>query len=224
MRRPAFLPVLLLTAAGALCAPTAASAALVTLQYRPQAAPPPAPADLTPIAPFDAAWNQPTAASSGGLRGNVIPRPGDPSATTTDFVEFNRTVAQGIDEEGPLRGSLMVDFDKLEPGLPAVVAIHGGLPKGKLCSPASRRLSQTMWAREFAARGYIVFLPDFTRPTNDRISGILGQLLNKGNAGDCMPDDGWEPGAKRAQLSLQLAVRSLKVQLRAFADAHPGAP
>jgi hypothetical protein len=96
--------------------------------------------------------------------------------------------------------------------------------KGKLCSPASRRLSQTMWAREFAAKGYIVFLPDFTRPTNDTKTGFLGSLLNKGNPGDCMADDGWEPGAKQAQLSLQLAVRSLKVQLRKFADAHPGDP
>lgn len=223
-RRRAFGPALLALLVAALVVPQAAPAALVTMQYRPATQPPPAAADLTPIAPFDAAWNPPTPASSGGVRGNVIPRPGDPSATTTDYVEFNRTVPQGIDEDGPLRGSLMVDFDKLEPGLPAVVAIHGGLVKGKLCAPAARRLTQTLFAREFAAKGYIVFLPDFTRPTNDAKSGILGWLMNSGNTGDCMADDGWEPGAKKAQISLQLAVRSLKVQLRQFAQAHPGAP
>lgn len=220
------LPALLIAAAAATCvAPPTASAGLVALQYHPTAAPPPAPADLTPIAPFDAAWNPPTASSTGGLLGNVIPRPGDPAATTTDYVEFDRTVPQGIDEEGPLRGTIMVDFDKLEPGLPAVVAIHGGLPKGKLCGPANRRLSQTLFAREFAAKGYIVFLPDFTRPTNDKIKGLFGWLLAQNKQqGDCMPDDGWEPGAKRAQLSLQLGVRSFKKQLRRFADTHPGTP
>lgn len=154
----------------------------------------------------------------------MIPRPGDPTATTTDFVEFNRTISQGIDEDGPLRGTLMVDFDTVQPGLPVVLAIHGGLVKGELCAPASRRLTQTLFAREFVAKGYIVFMADFTRPTNDKLAGLLGYLLNNGKAGDCMADDGWEPGAKRAQISLQLAIRSLKTQLKQFAAAHAGAP
>ena len=204
--------------------PSSASAAMVTMQYRPPSAPPPAPTDLTPIAPFDAAWNPPTPATTGGLRGNTIPRPGDPSATTNDFVEFWRTQPEGIDEMGPLRGSIMVDFDKLQPGLPAVVAIHGGLVKGPPCSPDTRRLSQTYFAREFAAKGYIVFLPDLTRPTNDKITSFAGMLLSGGSKGDCMADDGWEPGAKRAQISLQLSIRSLKRQLALFAGAHPGTP
>lgn len=197
---------------------------MVTLQYRPPSAPPPAATDLTPIAPLDPAWNPPTPASTGGLRGNTIPRAGDPAATTNDYVEYWRTQPQGIDEMGPLRGSIMVDFDKLEPGLPAVVAIHGGLVAGPPCSPDSRRLSQTYFAREFAAKGYIVFLPDLTRPTNDRITSFAGILLSGGTKGDCMADDGWEPGAKRAQISLQLSVRSLKRQLELFADTHPGTP
>lgn len=223
-RRRPLGPTILIAALAAVLVPPTANAALVTLQYRPTQAAPPAPADLTPIAPFDAAWNPPTPASSGNPRGNVIPRTGDPSATTTDFVEFARTVPQGIDEVGPLRGSIMVDFDKLEPGLPAVVAIHGGMVAGPPCSPTSRRLSQTSWARLFAAKGYIVFLPDFTRPTNDKKASFLGWLLRKGKPGDCMADDGWEPSAKRAQISLQLSVRSLKTQLARFAAAHPGTP
>lgn len=221
-----FLPALVISAAAACCClPATASAAMVTLQYHPQPAAPPAPADLTPIAPFDAAWNPPTPSSTGGLRGNTIPRPGDPSATTTDFVEYWRTQPEGIDEMGPLRGSIMVDFDKLEPGLPAIVAIHGGLMAGIPCSPDSRRLSQTFFARYFAAKGYIVYLPDLTRPTNDKLTSFAGLLLTGGKIkGDCMADDGWEPGAKRAQVSLQLSVRSLKRQLKLFADAHPGTP
>lgn len=220
------LAALLIAVSTAICfVPPSANAAMVVLQYRPPSAPPPAPADLTPIAPFDAAWNPPTPASTGGLRGNTIPRPGDPSATTTDYVEFWRTQPQGIDEAGPLRGSIMVDFDKLEPGLPAVVAIHGGLVAGPPCSPDSRRLSQTLFAREFAAKGYIVFLPDLTRPTNDKLTSFAGMLLSGSTTkGDCMADDGWEPGAKRAQISLQLSVRSLKRQLALFAGSHPGTP
>lgn len=58
---PAFLALLIVMLVG----PQASSAALVTLQYRPTAAASPAPADLTPIAPFDGAWNPPTNASSG---------------------------------------------------------------------------------------------------------------------------------------------------------------
>lgn len=222
-RRGHLAALFIAAVATAAVVPPSGFAAMVTLQYRPPAAPPPASTDLMPIAPFDAAWNPPTAASTGGLRGNTIPRPGDPSATTNDYVEYWRTQPQGVDEAGPLRGSIMVDFDKLEPGLPAIVAIHGGLVAGPPCSPDSRRLSQALFAREFAAKGYIVFLPDLTRPTNDKITSFAGVLLSGSTTkGDCMADDGWEPGAKRAQISLQLSVRSLKRQLALFADAHPG--
>jgi hypothetical protein len=207
----------------ALCGalPAAAHAEMVELQYKPPAAPAPAPNDLTPIAPTDAAWNPPLFTQPGSLDGNTIPRPGDAGASTTDYVEYARTAPEGTDDRGVLRGTMFVDFDTVNPALPAIVVIHGGLVQGKKCAPY-RRVTQWIWARKFTAAGYIVFTVDFPMPSNDKQAGFLGAQLNKGNRGDCAADDGWEPGAKRAQIAIQLAVRSLKEQLRLFAAAHPG--
>lgn len=200
-----------------------AQAGWVKLQFKAPPASLSEPADLAPIAPGDPGWNPPTFGGIGNVRGNTIPRPGDPAAATTDYVEFARQHPQARDELGPLRGDLIVDFEKVKPGLPAIYIIHGGLTSGEVCS-GNRRASQLIWANEFTKLGYIVFLPDLVRPTNDRDKGLFGSILNPRGRGDCMADDGWEPGAKKAQISLQLGVRSFKQSLARFATDHPGYP
>lgn len=212
-----------LVAALLLAGAAPAGAAMTKLQFREAPGALTAPADLRPIAPGDPAWNAPDPAQPSDKTGNRFTRPGDPSATTTDYVEYFRTAPQGREDGVPLRGDLLYDPERVEPGLPAVVLIHGGMVRSDLCTP-SRRWSQTMWARDFTARGYIVFMPDFPRPKNDVQKGLIGWLLAPKAAGDCAADDGWEPGAKAAQISLQLSVRSLKAQLQAFAEDHPGGP
>lgn len=202
---------------------SAASAAMTKLQFRAAPTSLATPADLRPIAPGDPAWNAPDPSRPSDKTGNRFTRPGDPSATTTDYVEYFRTVPQGREDGVPLRGDLLYDPEHVEPGLPAIVLIHGGMVRSDLCTP-SRRWSQTMWALDFTARGYIVFMPDFPRPKNDVQKGLIGWLLAPKARGDCAADDGWEPGAKAAQISLQLAVRSLKHQLRLFAEDHPDGP
>jgi hypothetical protein len=206
--------------AGAVLAP-GASAAMTKLQFRAAPGSLAAPADLHPIAPTDPAWNAPDPARPSERTGNRFERAGDPAATTTDYVEYFRTIPQGREDGVPLRGDLLYDPERVEPGLPAIVLIHGGMVRSDLCTP-SRRWSQTMWALDFTARGYIVFMPDFPRPKNDVQKGLIGWVLAPRARGDCSADDGWEPGAKAAQISLQLAVRSLKAQLRNFAQDHPG--
>lgn len=197
-----------------------AQAAWTKLQFTPPPAALDQAAELTPIAPGDAAWNPPPFSGIGDPRGNTIVRDGDPAASTTDYVEFARTLPQGRDEFGPLRGDLLVDFERVQPGLPAIFVIHGGLVAGEICS-GQRRATQHLWANEFTKLGYIVFMPDLKRPTNDRNKGVFGQILNPKGRGDCMADDGWEPGATRAQVSLQLGVRALKTMLGKYAAAHP---
>lgn len=206
-----------------LLAATPASAGMTKLQYKLPPASLSEPADLTPIAPTDPEWNQPTFSGIGNPYGNRIERAGDPDGATTDYVEFARQYPQARDEIGPLRGDLLVDFETVKPGLPAIYVIHGGLVVGEVCS-GMRRATQTFWAHEFTKLGYIVYMPDLVRPTNDRAKGLFGAILKPKGPGDCMADDGWEPGAKRAQISLQLGVRSFKQQLRRFAEAHPEYP
>lgn len=205
---------------GACVVPSGAHAAMVKLQFHAAPAVKTAPADLRPIAPGDPAWNQPDPSKPSIVTGNTFPRAGDPAATTTDYVEYWRQAPEGTEDGDPLRGDLLYDPATVEPGLPAIVLIHGGMVRSDLCTP-SRRWSQTLWARQFTAKGYIVFMPDFPRPKNDIIKGLIGWLAAPKKRGDCAEDDGWEPGAKAAQVSLQLAVRSFKQQLHDFAVDHP---
>lgn len=150
-----------------------------------------------------------------------------------DYVEYARDTPDGYRYNGrALRADLWVDPDRVVPGRPAILLMHGSIVDAPACGNAGRVYMEGA-ARDWAQRGYIVLNIDWrmAAPSTDVVkdpaldsASMFSDVLNTSSYdGDCAPDRGVQEVLTQAQDSAQSAVKALKSMLSGYADNDPEA-